>query len=157
MTDHTMSDEAYVRSRWEGVRLLENDYYEPPRHLIVAEFKEESGLILASEHSAPSAWSAANDFTIQREEEIRQLREEIAVLIDDGGEDGWGDCELAEPAYRRILARLESALAEKRKGMKERCPECGSAAKVAAGDPEIHECDRCYTAWKRAEERKEQG
>jgi len=52
-----------------------------------------------------------------RKEQIRQVEEEIQQLLDDSGDTGWGD-SLAEPAYRRILAREQAVLAELRKGMR---------------------------------------
>jgi hypothetical protein len=62
----------------------------------------------------------AAEFTRELLEQVRQLEEEISVIregvetceSDDGDERKYG------PPIRRILARLESALADLRKGMK---------------------------------------
>jgi len=98
-----MTDEEYVRSRWKKAY----------------QYQSLSGVpfIQFGPH-ALATWSAAAEFTRQREEEIRQLLEEIAQA------KRWIDLDLRKSIHNmdasyRILARLESALAELLKGMKE--------------------------------------
>ena len=59
----------------------------------------------------PSVWLAAAEFTLQREEEIRQKREEIEWMSVNGG--------ISPPAVR-ILAILEAQLAALLVGWKEK-------------------------------------
>ena len=146
-----MTDEEYVRSRWKKAY----------------QYQSLSGVpfIQFGPH-ALATWSAAAEFTRQREEEIRQLREEIELInqcfpsmgyVMQGGEWVREHCE-----WSRILTRLASALAAlligwkggkaleaiRRNGADDPCPKCGCRIKVLSGDMSIHECERCYHAWK---------
>lgn len=90
-----MSDEEYVRARWETVELC-------------GHFDTESGdcvrIYTSPLFSIFRSWSAAAEFTRQREEKIRQVRERAV-------REEW--------QYRRILSRLEAIQANLKKGMKE--------------------------------------
>jgi len=98
MANGTMTDQEYVESRWEKVRLdrgsflrLDKIIHEDSGNFrVLADHPTMSGakLILSgnsnslferSHHlSQPAAWMAARAFTEAHEEKIRQLREEIA-------------------------------------------------------------------------------
>ena len=99
-----MEQEEYVRSRWESV------------------FDSEYGVDIMFDIDTPrqrfaglnGRWQAAYAFTLERECQIKDVEEEIA----------WCRYQLS-PATRpdghireRILARLQSTLADLRKGMK---------------------------------------
>jgi hypothetical protein len=123
-----MTDEEYVRAHWEfcstsranslwGVHVGSRGELTLVPHPLV--------------ETEPDAWAAAAEFTRERLEQIRQLEEEITQIQCDivraskeadewqsGGMDvlasSWNDTEWC---YSRILARLESALADLRQGM----------------------------------------
>lgn len=110
MTDQ-MSREEYVRSRWDLVHECDGPYMGYQKGTILVQEVRYQWAVFPS-------WSAAKDFTVRREDEIRQLREEIrllrgmiALLQSEPGDE-------TAPVYRRTIARLESALAELQKGMK---------------------------------------
>jgi len=75
-------------------------------------------------------WKAAAAFTLQREEEIRQVEEEVRLLTDQERHE-WAASSISPPdgaqqcyivralRFGRILAREQAALAELKKGWKE--------------------------------------
>jgi hypothetical protein len=105
-----MTDEEYVRARWEHVRtgaaaLHLSDYSAP--------------LVITHAGEFPN-WSAARAFTEQREREIAEVREEISEIEDDIlSYSSHDNADSFAVIYRRILARLQARLAELRRGMKE--------------------------------------
>lgn len=98
-------NERYVRERWEsiatGSKALHLSRYCAPIVIWGNEFPN---------------WQAAFAFTKAREEEIRQVEEEIMELQDDISCYHTGEHFYA--IYGRILAREQSALAELQRGMK---------------------------------------
>lgn len=60
-------------------------------------------------------WSAAYDFTVQRRKQIAEVEEEIAFMQ---GFSAYENHSIYGPARKRILTRLESALADLKKGLK---------------------------------------
>ena len=98
-----MTDEEYVRSKWEGVHV-----------------GEITGMIRVGErdnirNEAGRSWCAAAEFTRQREEKIRQVEEEIAYLHNIMGE---AVNKAPTHCIHRILACEQAALAELKRGMK---------------------------------------
>lgn len=121
--------EAYTRARWRFpatyVRDLDSygtDQFRIYLHPVKRKWSDADGYIkMFQEDDNPSgrrkAWLAAAEFTLQREEEIRQKREELKLMHLVSETDPFrceclADCE-------RILAILESKLAALLVGMKE--------------------------------------
>ena len=109
----TAKKEAYVRSKWRMV------YYFPEtpadEGYLLQIFKDNSMREIYEEHSmsAEDAWDAAYAFTLAREEEVRQVEEEVALL------KGWRYVqEGISPQATRILAREQAALDELKRGMR---------------------------------------
>jgi len=129
--------EEYVRARWERVF---------DRETIVAGHGWMVRLPIIWHKSLTdgyfktkaAAWQAAYDFTVAREEEIRQLDEEICQMDDlsqmkrqdidceidtaEGYDPSWNDNALVVYVrdlceYSRTLARLQQALEDLEKGM----------------------------------------
>jgi c-di-AMP phosphodiesterase-like protein len=114
--------EAYVRARWGKVLPQEMSF----------------GCLDIVGWSGEVNWQAAFDFTVAREEEIRQLNEEICQMDDlsqmkrqdidceidtaEGYDPSWNDNALVVYVrdlceYSRTLARLQQALEDLTKGM----------------------------------------
>ena len=110
-----MSDEAYVRSKW--VRVLNHG---TRRHPIPILNGVEVKIPFAE---WDEGWKAAAAFTLQREEEIRQVEEEISLLLNSMPLQvvviGNTPIPDVQAARSRILAREQAALAELKKGWKE--------------------------------------
>lgn len=106
-----MTDEEYVRSRWLVVmdaRDLDNPSVAEPIRIQVSSTKQ-----------LRFAWFAnAARYTRERERQIAEIEEEIALhkglIILLRSEPG----DLTAPVWQRRLARLQSELAELRRGMK---------------------------------------
>ena len=98
--------EAYVRARWKRV-------YFAHRRVIAAFDGDE--LILGGDYAA------AYDFTVAREEEIRQLEADITwatdARIDGRSRLAYDTIGAVADAKRRILARLQRDLEALTKGM----------------------------------------
>jgi hypothetical protein len=125
------ANEEYVRQRWIDVALWDRDFSPYTVNLrYEVEIVSHPGNFFCfhgAKHS--EAWSAARAFTEAREEEIRQVEEEIALLNLEFWEMH-GEIRLATmveqytPLVRelcrwaRILAREQAALAELKRGMK---------------------------------------
>lgn len=121
--------EAYTRARWKDVQFHESAYaatvYRPDEDTI------ETIHGIGSGGTAAQAWLAAAEFTLQREEEIRQKREEIDLtqrLTKDSEAFSRNrnftpqhrqDCHVENVVFKRILAVLEAQLAALLVGMKE--------------------------------------
>lgn len=101
-----MSDEEYVRSRWERVECIG---YDGQRFVSI-----NDDMWASSWSTDAEAWQAAAEFTRQREEEIRLVEEKIAVI---------GKVCAVFPFYpdrcERVVNRYEQILAELKRGMKE--------------------------------------
>jgi hypothetical protein len=127
-----MTDEQFVREHWERIDAHDwvNHINGDTGFLIAIEPSCEDGSIGIGmefhEEAKPKsqAWSAAAEFTRDRLEEIRQLEEEIAMVRGDRDDMlrhiNFHELEwIVECArWSRILARLESALEDLKKGMK---------------------------------------
>ncbi len=101
-----MSDEEYVRSKWKLVAHCDGSYQNYLRGTVLLQDVNRHWFDFDS-------WSAAVEFTREREEQIRHVEEEIALL------EGWKHLvEVKNPAALRILGREQAALAELKKGMK---------------------------------------
>ena len=104
------ANEEYVRQRWELVHICDGSYRDYPRGTILLQCERGSWLNFPS-------MQAAYDFTLQREEQIRLVEEEIQLLSEF--QEGLRVNSSHRPiVLQRILARLEAALDELRKGMK---------------------------------------
>ena len=96
------ANEEMVRAAWELTHRCDGSYRGYPRGVVLLQDKHGHWLDFTS-------WAAAAEFTRERQEEIRQLREEIF----------YSNCgPNAIPVCKRILARLEAELAKLRQGMK---------------------------------------
>ncbi len=123
------ANEEYVRSRWKNVAFTGGDNQIIPG----AGFVSADVMALSNIKSSPEqAWEQAAEFTRQHEEEIRQLREEVALALEMASSPNgmkqiyksthhaFSTVYLANRATAaRILDRLESALAELLIGWKE--------------------------------------
>jgi hypothetical protein len=127
--------EAYVRARWAQVSAM--PYMNAPDHLCVI----VGGVrFVNSVRGSSEAWQAVFDFTVAREEEIRQLGDEIEQMKDlagmkrgdidceidtaEGYDPSWNDEALVTYVrdlceYSRTLARLQRDLAVLLKGWRE--------------------------------------
>ena len=111
-----MTNEEYVRSKWRGVQQYVcggtngNSYYVGSDGFIASFCGETEN----------ESWTAAAEFTRQREEKIRQVEEEIGVC--EGCLRMWqppfGNDYGGVGPMKRILAREQAALAELKRGMK---------------------------------------
>jgi hypothetical protein len=120
-------DERIVREAWEwvGTWVRDLDSYGTDQFNIAIFFSEKD----AKRHDNPyqhwqedndakgiaSAWHSAAKFTVQRQEEIWQVEEEIKIVRNELslGRDRWNS-----PEFIRILAREQATLAELQRGMK---------------------------------------
>lgn len=93
--------EKYVKERWDDSRLDHRD----SNARCVFFFMGDGGKYFSS-------WPAAYEFTLQREREIAEKRDEIAFMV-AASRDG------NSAAQERILALLEAQLAELLRGFKE--------------------------------------
>ena len=130
-----MTNEEYVKSKWEKVHYVESRGYSPYSCGIVyckAPYGESSEWLLSGPLDLPkaAAWQAAADFTRAHEEEIRQVEREIEALTRNsyaGCEDYYQVIERDRDivgrvrhhhALCRILAARQAALDALRKGWK---------------------------------------
>jgi len=122
-------DEKFVRDHWEWVLVGEAQPY--------AGYKEHEFVWQLPGHkcyegyeSKEKVWSAAAEFTRERLEQIRQVEEEFTVLDIDQG-NNWRDaCKIPDFSMlrgfaftqyvrrARTMSRLESILADLKRGMK---------------------------------------
>ena len=120
------ANEEYVRSRWENLRA--EPYANAPSHLCI---RVGGSRFVNSIAGSSEAWQAAADFTHERERQIAEVKEEIALIrnsyqtcfnIGKGREfkDETRTKMAAEAlAWQRVLDAREQALAELSRGMKE--------------------------------------
>lgn len=120
-----MSDEEYVRSEWKLVHCRDDSRQSYPRGRVWVQDVDVHWSDFAS-------WAEAAEFTHERKEEIRQLQREIekqkhrvnscfAVVKDLISYEAFVSAKVQTELLcveARILARLEPALAELKKGMK---------------------------------------
>ena len=102
-----MTDEEYVRARWERVIVCDGSYRHYAKGTILLNWANHQFYEF-------NDWSAARDFTEQREREIAEVEEEIAWLS-----DGMDCSDPDDEVGQRILAVEQARLAELRRGMKE--------------------------------------
>jgi hypothetical protein len=102
-----VTDEEYVLAHWADAHELEGLY--------------GTCLVWVDKHHMFSDWSNAAKFTRDRLEQIRQLKEEIGEA-EFMRRHFTGDIGLLRRLLERIVARLESALAELAQGMTEPKP-----------------------------------
>jgi hypothetical protein len=97
-----MDDEKFVREHWvSNVQM------------------GDVPLVMCSDRGPFRGWSAAAEFTRKRLEEIRLVKEEIEQvegMLPFRGSPAWAK---RKEVWQRILKRLEAALAELQRGMKE--------------------------------------
>ncbi len=108
-----MTNEEYVRSKWEKVKDRET-FVAGHGHVVTLPVIWKDSMSAGYFRSKEIAWAAAAEFTREREEQIRHVEEEIALL------EGWKHLvEVKNPAALRILGREQAALAELKRGMKQ--------------------------------------
>jgi hypothetical protein len=113
-TKEQMTDEEYVRSKWEAVE-VEQDCYADWYYSL-------GGIYDSTQHfsTEEETWSAAAEFTRQREEEIRQVEAEVAMARKLFMESAVFDTNSSETAiFDRIFAREQQALADLKRGWRE--------------------------------------
>lgn len=110
-----MTDEEYVRSKWEKVDSRET-YVAGHGYCVSLPVLWHEAMTTGYFKTEAEAWSASRTFTEQREREIAEVDEEIAFLDDE--KRVWPkhyNCD----APKRTLSRLQSIRAELTKGMKQ--------------------------------------
>lgn len=110
--DAKIAHEEYVRQKWEHDAIRSRCYVNNrPFWLYIGE-----DFCTGPHANEQKAWLAAYNFTIAREEEIRQVEEEIQTIY-------WLMEHCSNPTANgrifRILARETAALTELKRGMKE--------------------------------------
>ena len=114
-----MIDEEYVQSKWTGDCTAGNESYLG----VFFNYKWNVSLnrdlfVFPQFETEEEAWTAAAEFTRQREEEIRKVDEEIALIrglvILLRSEPG----DLTTPIWQRVLVNEHAKLAELKRGMK---------------------------------------
>jgi hypothetical protein len=108
MTVKTMTDEEYVRAHWGHIGVY--TYGGPDWYVNLPDGCRDHQFAGRPESAA---WAAAADYTRERIERIREIEEEICEVefVSRNFFGDRGDC------WKRIIARLESALTVLRKGM----------------------------------------
>jgi hypothetical protein len=100
--------EKYVRERWSGGSLI---LWESTRSY---DLHLGRWMYKGSPKYKDAVWQAGFDFTVQREEEIRLVKEEIAILREGSvscSQNKSSDAKYGAP-LRRLLVRTEAHLAE---------------------------------------------
>jgi len=112
-----MSDEEYVRSRWEFVHSYKDDEFDPPIFSICVQLEEgsESSWIMASGPTLDVAWEVAYGATLEREREIEQRKTDWAMLAGFINSEGG---TYQRDIFKRLYVREQAALNDLRKGMK---------------------------------------
>ena len=111
-----MTDEKYVRARWERIA-LEWGTIEHKRYVSVS----ASGMFITLHgyETEAEAWSGARAFTEQRERDIAEVQEEIEYVSSFAWLPSRSGKREEHPVWQRILAVEQARLAELRRGMKE--------------------------------------
>ena len=109
-----MTDEEYVRARWERVIVCDGSYRHYAKGTILLNWANHQFYEF-------NDWSAARAFTEEREREIAEVEEEIAWLnqMKRNLPPGRPTKEERQAILQRILAVEQARLAELRRGMKE--------------------------------------
>lgn len=118
------ANEVMVMAAWEKVG-IKHFHIDDVQYWVI--HQNGSGIPLRGSESPDLAWAAAAAFTRERQEEIRQVREEIrkvdhqrrldishVILLSKGAEVYGRDAA----RWERLMSRLESALDEMQRGMK---------------------------------------
>jgi hypothetical protein len=103
-------EREYVEARWEKVRHADTalSVLAGPHYVIITDDQRHQ-ICAVYRHTESEAWHATYLFTVERERQIAEVKEEI----------DWINCgRKIEPAAQRILAREQAALAELQRGMK---------------------------------------
>lgn len=103
----------YVRANWEWAHYLPNF-----RCVVISDGNQATDP--STRFDGPEAWAAAAEFTRERLEQIRQLEEDCAMgrrLLSEAAE--FDENSRDSCIFSRILARLESALADLKRGMRD--------------------------------------
>lgn len=109
-----ITNRELVERHWEHTHVCDGSYRSLPSGTVL--------IMCGTSHHGFDDWSAAAAFTRERLEEIRQLEREIEVV--EGARDVCGMWKGTTAYVRqhctwsRILSRLQSALAELKKGMR---------------------------------------
>lgn len=104
MADH----EKYVRDRWDSAECLGLD---GARFVSI---NRDLWMVPGNHRTDGPAWAAAYAFTIEREKQIAEVEEEIALLLNLRIHAS--ELDVAQ----RIRVRLEAVLADLQRGMKEK-------------------------------------
>ena len=114
------ADEEYVRSKWENVTSNSTPQYGVEGNLVYWNIYSDDWLIASGHETEDASWSAAAEFTCSREEEIRQVEEEIGVC--EGCLRMWqppfGNDYGGVGPMKRILSREQAVLDKLKRGMK---------------------------------------
>ena len=128
-----MTDKEFVKQHWDGVR-LDRDF---GFHFWLGSSRDASYLFSKEQDDVTVAWAEAAEFTRQRLEEIRQVEEEIVVTTNaalsatrDVHKVMSGECAtlcrglegafaVCSVRHGRVILRLQAALSELKKGMKQ--------------------------------------
>jgi hypothetical protein len=108
-----VTDEEYVRSKWEEVNISKFANSKPFWIASKTEYLGDGPFEFEEE-----MWSAARAFTEKREEEISQVKQELMFLgmsLVDVKDGEWHEGYVA--VVGRILARTEARLADLKRGM----------------------------------------
>ena len=133
-------------------------------HLTPQEREISTAFFNWEERGFKSAWaSIASHFaTLTQERDALRLHVE---RLDAALEECWfnDDTTLSLPEWKvELLTQADFKIFSARAALAspeekpedeslEPCPKCGHTEKVQAGDPAIHECDRCYHCWRSPE------
>ena len=107
-----MTDEEYVRARWERVIVCDGSYRHYAKGTILLNWANHQFYEF-------NDWSAARAFTEQREREIAEVQEEIEYVSSFAWLPSRSGKREEHPVWQRILAVEQARLAELRRGMKE--------------------------------------
>jgi hypothetical protein len=107
----------YVEEHVPGVKISEGAYASVVYFETGIADIERSTRAIGQGHNYQEAWHAAYLFTLERVEEIRQVEAEIAVLMDHIPSIYAKAWERDKNEWSRIIARLQAALAELKRGM----------------------------------------
>lgn len=101
-------NERYVRSRWKAMGNLWWDREYDENWISASDDKGQPIRIFRGRSTDAEAWSAAAAFTREREEQIRQAREDLSTIssvFTFGGDDEF------DASLKRIYAREQAHLA----------------------------------------------
>jgi len=108
--------EQYVRSRWKALGNLWWDREYDENWISASDEKGQPIRLFRGRSTEAEAWQAAYAFTLEREKQIAEVKEEIAIHKKLGC--AGFDTEREVIAWYRLLDRLNAALVDLQKGMK---------------------------------------